>query len=159
MNSRTALIAAVPVLALAAGIAIGIAYASPGETDIVPAPSFSDQGAQMLQYVCMHNKAFSALSKAERNEQKSLEHFNIHAAPLSDRGVICTVDGVMLTRRNATTVTSEPLQATILVATTGDAEVVTREFAEALWRSIAVKAMASNVGNDGTVVPKLKLSN
>lgn len=156
-----ALTIALPLMTLAAGIGIGIGYAQPAETEVVPAPSFAGQGREMLQYVCVHNAAFSSLAKTEYREQKTLERLNVQAVPLSDRGVICHVDGVLFTKRYSTTgatATSEPLQATILVSGTGESEVVTSEFANALRQSATVKAMASNVGNDGTIVPKIKLN-
>jgi hypothetical protein len=112
----------------------------------------------MLDEVCTKNSAYAALTASEgHHERKLITRLQITATPVSDRGVVCRLTGMMIAQQGqvgSMTFTKEPLQATIIVAVTGDAELVSEDFASALLNSPSIAAMASNVGNDGEVVPK-----
>jgi len=161
MKRNLGLTLALPMLTLVVGVAIGSAVARPVaiETDVIPALSLK-HNSEMAQSFCVRSSVFADLSKSEGRVQKRIEAFNVWTAPISDRGVICTVEGRLFIKRRyaeSATVTTEQVRTTFIVAITGESEVVTEEFAKALARSPVVGGMASNVGNDGTVVPKVKL--
>lgn len=161
MNQRLALYLAVPVVALVVGIAAGSYWNRPAETQVMPPFSVKNFRSGALDSFCVNSKAFSDLSLATQAEHKPLGRFNVQATALSDRGVICVVSGPLFTKRrpaDAATVTTEPFKATILVSVTGESEIVTNEFAQALASSPTVAAMASNIGNDGTVIEKVKIN-
>jgi hypothetical protein len=161
MKRNLGLTLALPMLTLVIGVVIGNSVARPAaiETDVIPALSLK-QNSEMAQSFCVRSSVFADLSKSEGRVQKRLETYNVWTAPISDRGVICTVEGRLLIKHHyseSATVTTEQVRTTFIVAITGESEVVTEEFAQELARSPVVAGMASNVGNDGTVVPKVKL--
>lgn len=161
---------ATPLLALAIGIAIGCAIwrSEPAETEVVPAASMGNFSPKTLQEFCGHNAVFSDFTKADaalsngERVQKRVDRLQMAATPLSDRGVICSLTATVLTRRtqpNGDVVESTSDEhMTYIVAVNGESEVVTADFAKALLASKTVRVMASNLGNDGTVVPVVKVA-
>lgn len=162
-----------PVLTLAIGIGIGIGngYAiwrtEPIETEVIPAASLKTFSQQALEGFCRHSAVFSDFVKPDSmsdgvREQKYVTGLQMFATRLSDRGAICTVKASILTRRTQQNGSgferSEDAHLTYLVAINGDSEGVTEEFAKALLRSQVIPVMASNLGNDGTIVPKVKVA-
>lgn len=160
---------ALPVLTLAVGIAVGCAIwrTESVETQVVPAASLKQFTRQALQEFCAHSAVFSDFIKPDAvsdgvREQKVIRDLQMAATPLSDRGAICTVSASVLTRRtqpngNALE-NSTDAHMTYIVAINSDSEIVSEDFAKALLRSRAVQVMASNLGKDGTVVPKVKVA-
>lgn len=167
MKQKPGLMFALPALVLVTGIVAGIAgiavgkkLSLPAETEVMPPFSVLHMSSRGLERFCVGSKAFADLSLSTKGEQKALEGLELQAVSLSDRGVICAVRGTLFTKRvsaASATIAAEPLAATILVSVTGESEVITDEFARSLANSVTVKAMASNVGNDGTVIEKVKV--
>lgn len=167
MNRYTAQAIATPLLALAIGIAIGCAICKPVETIDIPAVSLGQFSQQGLREFCGHSAVFSdfttpdTISNGER-VQKRFDRLQMAATPLSDRGVICTVSASVLTRRTQphgiAVESTTDARMTYIVAVNGDSEIVDEDFAQALLASKSVQAMASNWGNDGTVVPAVKIA-
>jgi hypothetical protein len=161
MKRNLVLLLALPMVTLAIGIAIGTAVARPTpiETDVIPPPTLKNSA--MAQDFCVRSSVFADLSKAGEYEKKRFDARNVWATPISDRGVICTVEGTLITWHgysDSVTVTTKQIKTIFIVAITGESEVVTEEFAKTLARSPVITGMASNKGNDGTVVPKVKLN-
>jgi hypothetical protein len=161
MKRSLGLLLGLPMVTLALGTAIGIAVARPDpiETYVIPPPSLKH--SEMAQDFCLRSSVFADLSKAGEHQQKRVEVRNVWTTPIADRGAICTVEGMLLTKQfysESATVTTEQVRATFIIAITGESEVVTEEFAKALVSSPVITGMASNKGNDGTVVPKVKLN-
>lgn len=162
MKRNLGLLLGLPTLTLAVGIAIGIAVARPDpiETYVIPPPSLKH--SEMAQDFCLRSSVFADLSKAGEHQQKRVEVRNVWTTPIADRGAICTVEGMLLTKHGyssgSVAVTTKQIRTTFIIEITGESEVVTEEFAKALVRSPVITGMASNKGNDGTVVPKVKLN-
>lgn len=162
MKRNLGLLLGLPMVTLALGIAIGTAVARPDaiETDVIPPPSLKH--SEMAQDFCLRSSVFADIAKAGEHEQRRFDVRNVWTTPIADRGAICTVDGILLTKRGystgSVTVTTEQVRTTFIVAITGESEGVTEEFAKALVRSPVIAGMASNKGNDGTVAPKVKLN-
>lgn len=168
MKRNIALAMALPVLTLALGVAIGCAIwrSEPVETEVIPATSLSNFSRETLKNFCAHSAVFSdfmrpdAMSEGVR-EQRAIRALQMAAIPLSDRGVICTLSASVLTRRtqpNGNAIdTSGDTRVTYIVAINSDSEIVSEDFAKALLQSKTVQVMASNFGNEGTVVPKVKV--
>lgn len=166
MKMNLGLLLALPMVTLAIGIAIGTAVARPTpiettpiETDVIPPPSLKNRA--MAQDFCVRSSVFADLSKADEHEKKRFDAHNVWVMPISDRGAICIVEGTLITKHGyseSATVMTKQIKTTFIVAITGESEVVTEEFAKALVRSTVISGMASNKGNDGTVVPKVKLN-
>lgn len=162
MKRNLGLLLGLPLATLAIGIAIGAAVARPDpiETSVIPPPSLKH--TEMAQYLCMRSSVYADLWKAGEHEQKRFDVGNVWTTPIADRGAICTVEGSLITKRGyssgSLTVTTEQIRKTFIIAITGESEVVTEDFAKSLVRSPVITGMASNKGNDGTVVPKVKLS-
>jgi len=150
------------LLALGSGVGIGVAIApsSKHETFTVPPFSVRHQQANLLKGLCTQSDIFRQLEESTHEAPKRLVNLNVTAIPLSDRGVICHVVGTLQTRvsSNSGTVFSTPLDETFLVSITGESELISEEFAKALSGSRAVRAMASNAGNDGTVMEAVNVS-
>lgn len=156
MKKIIALYAVVPVLTLVGGFIAGSALNRPLEkVDVIPPFSVKNFQHKVMDELCADSAAFRGLSFAAIGEQKALERVDMQTTALSDRGVICRVRGTLFTKRRlagSATVTAEPIETTILVSVTGESELITDEFAQALANSPAVLGMTSNEGNDGTVI-------
>lgn len=156
------------VLALAAGIALGYAiwHTDPVETQVIPAASLKDFSRRALEDFCAMSAVFTDLVRPGTvkdgvREQKAVRGFQMIANPLSDRAAVCSVKASIITRRTQQNGNSMEISGdthlTYLVALNGDSEIISEEFAKELLRSQVIKVVASNLGNDGTIVPKVKL--
>ncbi|MCF5381925.1 hypothetical protein GIW05_00115 [Pseudomonas syringae] len=150
---------AISLLTLGIGLAIGLKLHLPVETETDPPVSTRTIGGDMQRYLCAQSTALAALSERDHHTRKNLKIESLQARAYSDRGIICTVDGIFETvhiRGHDSFVSfKEKTHQMILVAITGESEIVSDEFVEALLKSSTVSAMSSNAGNDGTVRPKL----
>lgn len=130
------------------------------ETVVVPPLSALKVHNDWLRRACSSSKAFASLvAPAEDLETRTVSEFRpsrVVAEPLSDRGILCVVEGELLTQTPTVRSRGEKIRRILLVAVTGESEEISPEFAEQLQLSLAVKAMSSNVGNDGTLVPAPK---
>lgn len=159
-----------PLLTLALGIVIGFAldrWMTPEpqrelETVVTPPVSAQDAGREMLRRSCTSTSAYASLTQGDRTTEKYLRLENLEAVAFSDRGIICSVGGTLYTTVRLSAGSAQKSETTvrqlILASITGESELVTEEFVKALRASPAVKGMASNVGNDGTVGPKPVIS-
>lgn len=115
----------------------------------------------MLKAMCFRNTAVDEFLNADRQRiQRDIVALEVVAKPFSDRGMVCNLVGTLAIHErygSSRTYRKEPFNISVAVAITGEAEIVNSEIATALVHSKAVGAMASNVGNDGTIVPVLKL--
>lgn len=156
------------VMAFAAGIALGfpIWHAVPVETQVIPAFSLKDFSRRGLEDFCRGSTVFSDLVKPDNTkddvrEQKVVRGFQMLANPLSDRAAVCSVKASIITRktqRNGSAIEmSRDIHLTYLVAFNGSSEVISEEFAKELLHSHVIQVMASNLGNDGTIIPKVKV--
>jgi hypothetical protein len=165
MKRNFAFALAAPVVTLAIGVSIGYALNRPVETEVIPPFSSGSAGRDLLSGLCTQNETFAKLTQVDRlvdrHTQKSLRLESLQAKAYSDRGIICMVDGTLrtLNERSPGTIstTDEKIHQIILVSITGESEVASGEFIKALLSSRAVRAMSSNVGNDGTVTPKVEV--
>lgn len=161
MRGNFAIALLAPVVALAIGVVIGYALNRPVDLEIVPPFSSSSASREMLRGLCTHNAAFAKLTEGERYTEKSLRLERLQATAFSDRGVICVVDGTLRTLKNfspgSISTIDEKIHQIILVSVTGESEVASEEFLKALLSSRVVRAMSSNVGNDGTAQPKIEV--
>ncbi|NRC33955.1 hypothetical protein [Pseudomonas aeruginosa] len=150
------------LLALVSGVGIGVAIApsSKHETFTVPPFSVRHQQASLLEGMCAHSDVFKQLTDSRDDAPKRLVKLKVKAAPLSDRGVICNVDGALqtLTSLSSGTIVTTQVNETFLVSVTGESELISEEFAKALSGSRTVRAMTSNAGNDGTVMEAVDLT-
>ena len=156
------------VLALAAGIAVGYAiwHTDPVETQVIPPASLKDFSRRALEDFCGHSAVFSGLVRPGTvkdgvREQKVVRGFQMIAKPLSDRAAVCSVKASIITRTTQQNGNSMEISGdthlTYLVALNGDSEIISEEFAKELLNSHVIQVVASNLGNDGTIVPKVKL--
>ncbi len=122
---------------------------------VIPPLSAQDLADSKLQEACVRNSAFRSIASSDRFEglRQSFDVRAVRAEPFSDRGVICQISGRLVTERVGGSITREEISRVLLVSLTGEAEFASMEFIKQLISSKAVTAMASNVGNDGTVVP------
>lgn len=122
---------------------------------VIPPLSAQDLADSKRQEACVRNSAFRSIASSDRLDglRQSFDVRAVRAEPFSDRGVICQITGRLVTERVGGSITKEEISRVLLVSLTGEAEVTTMEFVKQLISSNAVTAMASNVGNDGTVVP------
>ncbi|MGO4801159.1 hypothetical protein ACEN2T_17915 [Pseudomonas sp. W22_MBD1_FP4] len=161
MKRNFALALTAPVVTLVIGLSIGYAMNRPVETEVIPPFSTSSKGDSLLNRLCAESEVFSNLSQGDRNTQKSLRLESLQARAYSDRGVICQVNGTLHTRRvpypGSAITTEEKISQIILVSITGESEVASPEFIQALVNSRTVRGMSSNAGNDGTVIPKVEV--
>ncbi len=168
MIRSAGLLVLLPAVALFAGIGIGKAIwqPTPVETQVIPAFSLQAYAMDGLRQLCVHTGVFSEFAKADGTtdgvrEQRRLSSLELAATPISDRGLVCTASSSVLTRTSVaggTALHRERVErVTYLVAFNGDSEVISEEFAKALLASKVVGVMASNLGNDGTVVPVPKI--
>lgn len=132
----------------------------PPETEVIPPFSTKTMGDQLRVSWCVQNKAFSDYSRSDDHSvRRDVYTQRVQATPLSDRGLVCSIRGTVTeTYYPAGRVTRTEFNKVLIVALNGDAEFVTEEFALALSQSPAIKAMASNLGNDGTITPKVRAS-
>jgi hypothetical protein len=169
MKRNIALLIALPVLTLAIGIAIGCAITRTDtvESQVIPAASLKGFRDQTLNAFCGQTSVYSDFMRSDAvNEsvhtQKLIRGIQMTATPLSDRGLICNLSASVVTRRsqpNGIAVATTAVEhITYLVAINGYSEIITEDFAKTLLKSGAVSAMASNWGNDGSVVPVAKVS-
>jgi hypothetical protein len=169
---KAALALALPTLTLLVGVGIGILWnrpptlkiALPSIPETVQDPPFTTQiaGRELLKDICYRSAAYASLVTVDRRSIKDLAVAQFAAMPYSDRGVLCRIEGkIYITTYGpgSQTITkrSEPVQVNILASITGESEIVSDEFVKLLVGSTTVKAMSSNVGNDGTVRPKDRL--
>ncbi len=70
------------------------------------------------------------------------------------------MDGALqtLTSLSSGTIATTQMNETFLVSVTGESELISEEFAKALSGSRTIRAMASNAGNDGTVMEAVDLT-
>ncbi|MDF9779254.1 hypothetical protein [Pseudomonas baetica] len=155
---------AAPVVTLAIGVSIGYALKRPVETEVIPPFSSGSAGRDLLSGLCTQNETYAKLTQVDRlvdpHTQKIFRLESLQAKAYSDRGIICMVDGTLRTlneRSPGFNMIDEKIHQIILVSITGESEVASVEFIKALLSSRAVRAMSSNVGNDGTVTPKVKV--
>ncbi|MCS8413347.1 hypothetical protein N0754_18760 [Pseudomonas aeruginosa] len=169
MIRRMALTIALPLVSLAVGVGIGclIWRTSPVETIVLPPESLGAYTQQRLREGCAHNAVFGEFTMSDSmlngvRVQRRVERLSVEAVPLSDRGIICRLSASVRTRKSQLGGVSLERMAdehmTYIVAINGDSEVVTEDFAKALLTSKTVHVMASNLGNDGTVIPKPKVA-
>lgn len=164
MKRNFALALAAPVLTLAIGMYIGYTLKGPVETDVIPPFSSGSAGRDLLSGLCTHNETYSSLTQVDgsidRHTQKIFRLESLQAKAYSDRGIICMINGTLRTvdeRSPGFNVVDEKIHQIILVSITGESEVASEEFIKALISSRAVRAMSSNVGNDGTVTAKVNV--
>lgn len=166
---KAALALALPTLTLLAGVGIGAIWSRPASPKIeLPAslepvndPPFTTQsaGRELLKDICYRSAAYASLNTSDHRTRKDLSVYAFVAKPYSDRGVICRVEGeVFITTHElgsqSRTAQVEPVKVNILASITGESEIISDELLKALTESSTVKAMSSNVGNDGTVRTK-----
>lgn len=169
ISRRVGLQILLPTVAVFVGIGIGkvIWQTVPVETQVIPAPSLRGYSGDALRQLCVHTAVFSEFAKAGGitdgvREERRLSGLQLAATPLSDRGLVCTASASVLSRTSMPGGTAlhskNDARITFLVAINGDAELISDDFAKALLASKAVGVMASNLGNDGSVVPVPKLN-
>lgn len=126
------------------------------ETMVVPASSMKNLKPELP---CTQNRAFSDFVRGEDiHIQSQVTQLHVQTTALFDRGVICHMVGEVgradmvrhVSRR-------ERFNIFLMVAATGDSEIISEDLAKALAASHVLSAMASNIGNDGTVVPVPKI--
>ncbi|MFJ7794456.1 hypothetical protein [Pseudomonas sp. NPDC096950] len=164
MTRNFALALAAPLLTLSIGVGIGYALNQqepPTQSEVTPPFTVKSAGKQWLREICGRSDAYASLTKGDRQTLKVLRLDGLEAIAFSDRGVACLVEGSLRTRvehgSGASTTSDEQIHQFILVSITGESELVSEEFFKATLKSRAISAMASNVGNDGTVTPKIEL--
>ncbi|WP_439126357.1 MAG: hypothetical protein ACNJA3_28725 (plasmid) [Pseudomonas rhizophila] len=156
------------LLGLTVGIAFGYAIRGTDqvETQVIPAASLKDFSRRALEDFCGYSAVFSDLVRPYTvkdgvREEKVMRGLQMIANPLSDRAAVCSVKASIITRRTQQNGNgmemSEDIHLTYLVAINGDSEIISEEFAKELLRSHVIGVVASNLGNDGTIVPKVKL--
>ncbi|MCF5374148.1 hypothetical protein [Pseudomonas syringae] len=149
---------AISLLTLGIGVAIGLKLHQPVETETYPPISTRTFGGDMQRYLCAKSTALAALSESDHHTRKTLRIESLEARAYSDRGIICAVDGTIETLQirgpDSFVSFKEKTHQMILVSITGESEIVSDDFVEALLKSRTASAMSSNVGNDGTVRPK-----
>nr|WP_228857669.1 hypothetical protein [Pseudomonas syringae]QOQ33407.1 hypothetical protein [Pseudomonas syringae pv. actinidiae] len=115
--------------------------------------SFRYTSRDFLTYSCRQSPAFQSLSSTPDDEaaipkvRREVILSNIEALPLSDRGIICRISGTVVTVRKTSlgyTKTEEALDRYIVIAMSGESEIVSENFAKELMKSSAVKAMSAN---------------
>jgi hypothetical protein len=169
LSRKVGLLMLLPTVALFAGIGIGkeVWQTDPVETQVIPAPTLRGYSGDALRQLCVHTAAFTEFANADSTtdgvrEERRLSALQIAATPLSDRGLVCTASASVLSRTSMPGGTAlhntKDARITFLVAINGDSELISDDFAKALLASKTVGVMASNWGNDGSVVPVPKLN-
>lgn len=161
LKSPTNLIVCFSVAAvcLAAGVFIGRATIDvPRETTVLPAFSVKDVSNDMLMSACVRNDAFVSFSTSQDDRlRRQIGQLSVEATPLSDRGVVCHLTGI-LDEASASTqfqvVTRTHFDKTLITSAYGRGQFVSREFAFEVLKSDAINAIASNKGIEGQVIPK-----
>lgn len=148
---------------LLGGFAAGRATAinEPVETMVLPPPSMKNLLNNLKpEQFCTRNRAFSDFVKGDDiHIQSHLAQLAVQITAAFDRGVICRMAGEVVRYNPIKGVGSKrPFDFYVLVAATGDSQIMSEEMAKVIAASPAVAAMASNIGNDGTVVPVPKIS-
>lgn len=159
----TVFVAVISAVVAACGTALYLSLAAPEAAKIqleqkiavIPPLSADEFPESRLQETCVRNSAFRSITSSDRLDglRLSFDVRSVRAEPFSDRGVICQIKGRLVTERVDRSITREEITRVLLVSLTGEAEFTTMEFVNQLISSKAVTAMASNVGNDGAVVP------
>lgn len=146
-----------------AGVFIGRATIDvPRETTVLPAFSVKDVSNEMLMSACVRNDAFVSFSTSEDHRlRRQVDQLSVEAAPLSDRGVVCHLTGIVdeasAHTASQTVVTRTHFDKMLITSAYGKGEFVSREFAMQLLKSEGINAIASNEGIEGQAIPKLKV--
>lgn len=144
---------------LLGGVAVGRATAmnEQVETMVLPPPSMKNLKAEQF---CTSNRAFSDFVKGDDiHIQTHLGQLAVQITAAFDRGVICRMAGEVVRYNPIRGVGSKrPFDFYVLVAATGDSQILSEDLAKVMAASPAVAAMASNIGNDGSVVPVPKIA-
>ena len=148
---------------LGSGFLWGRASVQPIETELLAPLSLRNFRQEKLKEVCYRNPAVAGfLSSDDRRSWRNVLDVEVSAIPFSDRGMVCKLVGTLgIAEVNASgdlkNYRKEPFSLSVLFAITGEAEIINSELATALPQSRAVSAMASNEGNDGTIVEKMRI--
>lgn len=126
------------------------------ETMVLPPPSMKTLKPEQF---CTRNRAFSDFVKGDDiHIQSHLAQLAVQLTAAFDRGVICRMAGEVVRYNPIRGAGSKrPFDFYVLVAATGDSQIMSEDLAKVIAASPAVAAMASNIGNDGTVVPVPKI--
>ena len=140
-----------------AGFASGFYINSKAEKEAVQPFSAKSVSTEFLDDICVRNSAIQSLRNQSfsPNEKSTFILNSVRSVPLSDKGIICNVEGRFVKYFPRGSVESATINKVVLLAPEANiSEFIDAEFAAKLLASNAVEQIGSNVGEPDREIDK-----